>query len=198
MDLVPTGPQSSNSDKTKEPKSKSVSPEERKAKDNGQSKLHSKPLQIEGSKRLPIEGPKTYAPKLDPKKIPEQKQVVPYKPVWPDRGVKRELVHPLGGNTIPIKYSKDIGHNGGIERPTSTEALHSQNNALKAVKQFFHNGEKSSQRSPSEQSYPEDLAWDYQGEGLRNTKPTPPQNVTPDIVSGAKNESILSDPFEEL
>ena len=198
LDLVPMKPQSHSSDETKEPKSKRWTPEEEKVKDNKPSDVPTKPLQIKGNKRLPIEGPKTYAPKSDPKRTPGQKQVVPYKPVWPDRGIKRELVHPLGGNTIPIKYSKDIGRNGGIERPTSTEALKSQNSALKAVKQFFHNGEESPQRSPSEHSHPEDLAWDYQGEGLRNTKPTPPQDVTPDIVSETKNGNILSDPFEKL
>ena len=170
LDLVSMKPQSHSSDEIKEPKSKKWTPEQEKVKDSKPSSVPAKPLQIGGNKRLPIEGPETYAPKSDPKRTPGQKQVVPYKPVWPDRGIKRELVHPLGGNTIPIKYSKDIGRNGGIERPTSTEALKSQNSALKAVKQFFHNGEELPQRSPTEHSHPEDLAWDYQGEGLRNTK----------------------------
>ena len=50
------------------------------------------------------------------KGIQVQKQVVPYKPAWPDKGPNRVLVEPLGGNTIPIKYSKEIGRHGGIKK----------------------------------------------------------------------------------
>ena len=73
-------------------------------------------------RKLPIEGPKEPVMNTSQKGIQVQKQVVPYKPAWPDKGPNRVLVEPLGGNTIPIKYSKEIGRNGGIERPTSTEA----------------------------------------------------------------------------
>ena len=73
-------------------------------------------------RKLPIEGPKEPVTNTSQRGIQVQKQVVPYKPAWPDKGPNRVLVEPLGGNTIPIKYSKEIGRNGGIERPTSTEA----------------------------------------------------------------------------
>ena len=73
-------------------------------------------------RKLPIEGPKEPVTNTSQKGIQVQKQVVPYKPAWPDKGPNRVLVEPLVGNTIPIKYSKEIGRNGGIERPTSTEA----------------------------------------------------------------------------
>ena len=73
-------------------------------------------------RKLPIEGPKKPDTNISQKGIQIQKQVVPYKPVWPDKRPNRVLVEPFGGNTIPIKYSKEIGRNGGIERPTNTEA----------------------------------------------------------------------------
>ena len=57
-------------------------------------------------RKLPIEGPKEPVTNTSQKEIQVQKQVVPYKPAWPDRGPNRVLVEPLGGNTIPIKYSK--------------------------------------------------------------------------------------------
>ena len=73
-------------------------------------------------RKLPIEGPKEPVTNKSQKEIQVQKEVVPYKSAWPDKGPNRVLVELLGGNTIPIKYSKEIGRNGGIERPTSTEA----------------------------------------------------------------------------
>ena len=55
--------------------------------------------------------------------------------------IERVNVKPIGENTIPYQYSKEIGRNGGIERPTSTEARESQDSAIQTAKDFF-NGEK--------------------------------------------------------
>ena len=134
-------------------------------------------------RKLPVEGPKEPVTNISQKGIQVQKQVVPYKPAWPDKGPNRVLVEPLGGNTIPIKYSKEIGRNGGIEGPTSTEARNSQDSAVKTVKQFFHNGSPKSERIPSDHSgSQEELVWDYNDGIGRGNDIQQPKDVTPDVV----------------
>ena len=55
--------------------------------------------------------------------------------------VAKTHVRPIGENSIPIRYSKELGRNGGIERPTSTEARRSQNSALQTAKEFLNGNE---------------------------------------------------------
>ena len=135
------------------------------------------------------------------KGIQVQKQVVPYKPAWPDKGPNRVLVEPLGGNTIPIKYSKDIGRNGGIERPTSTEAQNSQDSAVETVKQFFHNGSPKSERILSDNSgSQEELVWDYNDGIGRENDIQQPKDVTPDVIQETKEKKMrpFGDPLTSL
>ena len=134
LDLVPVAGPGQSPEITRRPRPDLVTPEQAGVGVKTPQNVPNEPLSIEGSGKLPIEGPKVSESETSPTGTRQYKQVVPYQPIWPDRGDKRELIHPLGGNTIPIKYSKEIGRNGGIERPTSTEALDSQNNALEAVK----------------------------------------------------------------
>ena len=94
---------------------------------------------------------------------------------------------PIGGNTIPIKYSKEIGRNGGIERPTSTEARQSQKNAVQAAEDFFGKQENipRKERSTSLNAAPlEELAWDYH-DGTVQVPTTRSKEMTPDVVVGA-------------
>ena len=59
----------------------------------------------------------------------ERKKVSPLALMTPQpqrERVARTHVRPIGENSIPIRYSKELGRNGGIERPTSTEARRSQ------------------------------------------------------------------------
>ena len=132
---------------------------------------------------LPVESPP------DPRK---GKELVLHQPLYKrEEEIKKIHQKPIGGNTIPIKYSKEIGRNGGIERPTSTEARQSQNNAVQAVKEFFNGSgeiprqgvqpESTSNVLPDVQNQ-EDLVWDpYIGgtqeqETKRETeKPLPPR-----------------------
>ena len=69
---------------------------------------------------------------------PEVKSPLPQR-----EGIEKVKVRPIGENTIPVKYSKELGRHGGIERPTSTEARESQNKALQAAKDFFNGGKSS-------------------------------------------------------
>ena len=74
------------------------------------------------------------------KLLPEEK------PLPQREKIKKTYVSPIGGNTIPIKYSKEIGRYGGIERPTSTEARQSQKNAIQAAEHFFGKQENTPQK----------------------------------------------------
>ena len=110
-------------------------------------------------------------------------------------------MEPLGGNTIPIKYSKEIGRNGGIERPTSTEAQNSQDSAVEMVKQFFHNGSPKSERVPSDHSgSQEELVWDYNDGIGRGNDIQQPKDVTPDVVQETKEKEMrpFGDPLASL
>ena len=200
LDLVPVAGPRQSPEITRGPRPELVTPEQAGVGVKTPRNVPNEPLSIEGSGKLSIEGPKVSESETSPAGTRQYKQVVPYQPIWPDRGDKRELIHPLGGNTIPIKYSKEIGRNGGIERPTSTEALDSQNNALEAVKEFFHNEEKSPQKSPIEHSGAEDLAWDYGDAIPRNAEATPPQDVTPDLVNETRGRKgqVSSDPLRKF
>ena len=164
-----------------------------------QTPLRHTPPDVRG--KLPIEGPKEPVTNTSQKGIQVQKQVVPYKPEWPDKGPNRVLVEPLGGNTIPIKYSKEIGRNGGIERPTSTEAGNSQDSAIETVKQSFHNGSPKSERVPSDHSgSQEELVWDYNDGIGRGNDIQQPKDVTPDIVQETKEKEMrhFGDPLASL
>ena len=152
-------------------------------------------------RKLLIEGPKEPVTNTSQKGIQVQKQVVPYKPAWPDKGPNRVLVEPLGGNTIPIKYSKGVGRNGGIERLTSTEAQNSQDSAVETVKQFFHNGSPKSERVPSDHSgSQEELVWDYNDGIGRGNDIQQPKDVTPDVVQETKEKEMrpFGDPLASL
>ena len=110
-------------------------------------------------------------------------------------------MEPLGGNTIPIKYSKEIGRNGGIERPISTEARNSQDSAVETVKQFFHNGSPKSERVPSDHSgSQEELVWDYNDGIGRGNDIQQPKDVTPDVVQETKEKEMrpFGDPLASL
>ena len=106
------------------------------------------------------------------------------KPLPQREKVKKIHVSPIGGNTIPIKYSKEIGRYGGIERPTSTEAKQSQDDAVEAVRKFK---EKQGVTPPKERSISlngapvEELAWDYH-DGTVHVPTTKPKEVIPDVV----------------
>ena len=60
--------------------------------------------------------------------------------------VTRTHVRPIAESSIPIRYSKELGRNGGIERPTSTEARRSQNSALRTAKEFLNGNEYKSKK----------------------------------------------------
>ena len=145
-------------------------------------------------RKLPIERPKEPSLSTVQGGIQVQKQVVPYKPAWPDKGPNRVLIEPLGSNTIPIKYSKEIGRNGGIERPSSTEAHNSQDNAVETEKQFFHNGSPKSERVPSNHTgSQEELVWNY-------NYIQQPKDVTLDVVQETKEREMrpFGDPLASL
>ena len=97
-------------------------------------------------------------------------------------------VSPIGGNAIPIKYSKEIGRYGGIERPTSTEARQSQKNAVQAAENFFGKQENTprKERSMSLNGVPmEELAWDYH-DGTIQVPTTKSEKTAPDVVAGTQ------------
>ena len=62
-----------------------------------------------------------------------------------------------------IHYTKEIGRNGGIERPTSTEARKSQQSAIQTAREFFSSSSTELKRSGKETPIGEpqqDLDWD--------------------------------------
>ena len=77
------------------------------------------------------------SPISDKNKKKEEELLSEEKPLPQREKIKKTYVSPIGGNTIPIKYSKEIGRYGGIERPTSTEARQSQKSAVQAAENFF-------------------------------------------------------------
>ena len=84
--------------------------------------------------------------------------------------VTRTHVRPIGENSIPIRYSKELGRNGGIEQPTSTEARKSQNSALQTAKEFLNGNEYKNKRVGVETPVGEpqqELDWDGLQEPLR-------------------------------
>ena len=84
--------------------------------------------------------------------------------------VTRTHVRPIGENSIPIRYSKELGRNGGIEWPTSTEARKSQNSALQTAKEFLNGNEYKNKRVGVETPVGEpqqELDWDGLQEPLR-------------------------------
>ena len=84
--------------------------------------------------------------------------------------VTRTHVRPIGENSIPIRYSKELGRNGGIERPTSTEARRSQNSALQTAKEFLNGNEYKNKKVGVETPVGEpqqELDWDGLQEPLR-------------------------------
>ena len=106
------------------------------------------------------------------------------KPLPQREKIKKTHVSPIGGNTIPIKYSKEIGRYGGIERPTSTEARQSQKNAVQAAENFFGRQENTpeKERSMSLNGVPvEELAWDYH-DGTIQVPTTKSEKTAPDVV----------------
>ena len=106
------------------------------------------------------------------------------KPLSQREKIRKIHVSPIGGNTIPIKYSKEIGRYGGIERPTSTEARQSQKNTVQAAENFFGKQENAprKERSISLNGVPmEELAWDYH-DGTIQVPTTRAQEMAPDVV----------------
>ena len=86
--------------------------------------------------------------------------------------VTRTHVRPIGENSIPIRYSKELGRNGIIERPTSTEARKSQNSALQAAKEFLNGNKYKSKKVGVETPMGElqqELDWNGLQEPLRET-----------------------------
>ena len=84
--------------------------------------------------------------------------------------VTRTHVRPIGENSIPIRYAKELGRNGGIERPTSTEARKSQNSALQTAKEFLNGNEYKYKKVKVETPVGEpqqELDWDGLQEPLR-------------------------------
>ena len=84
----------------------------------------------------------------------------------------RTHVRPIGENSIPIRYSKELGRNGGIERPTSTEARKSQNSALQTAKEFLNGNEYKNKKVKVETPVGEpqqELDWDGLQEPLRES-----------------------------
>ena len=84
--------------------------------------------------------------------------------------VTRTHVRPIGENSIPIRYSKELGRNGGIERPTSTEARKSQNSALQTAKEFLNGNDYKNKKVEIETPVGEpqqELDWDGLQEPLR-------------------------------
>ena len=62
-----------------------------------------------------------------------------------------------------IQYTKEIGKNGGIERPTSTEARKSQQSAIQTAREFFSSSSTELKKSGKETPIGEpqqDLDWD--------------------------------------
>ena len=110
------------------------------------------------------------------------------KPLPQREKIKKTHVSSIGGNTIPIKYSKEIGRYGGIERPTSTEARQSQKNAVQAAENFFGKQENTPQkeRSTSLNGVPvEELAWDYH-DGSIQVPTTKSEKTALDVVVGTQ------------
>ena len=106
------------------------------------------------------------------------------KPLPQREKITKTHISPIGGNTIPIKYSKEIRRYGGIERLTSTEARQSQNNAVQTAKDFFEKQENVSrkERSISLNGAPmEELDWDYH-DGTVQVPTTKPDEMAPDVV----------------
>ena len=68
-----------------------------------------------------------------------------------------------------IKYTKEIGRNGGIERPTSTEARKSQRSAIQTAREFFNGSSTEPKRSGEETPVggpQQELDWDGFQESL--------------------------------
>ena len=84
--------------------------------------------------------------------------------------IERVNVKPIGENTIPYQYSKEIGRNGGIERPTSTEARESQDSAIQTAKDFF-NGEKVNKAGTPVGEPQRELDWDGLDENIQIKSP---------------------------
>ncbi|MCG8621181.1 MAG: hypothetical protein MJE68_04130, partial [Proteobacteria bacterium] len=94
--------------------------------------------------------------------------------------IERKYVKPIGENTIPFQYSKELGRNGGIERPTSTEARESQDSAIKTTRDFF-NGQKSSPKGEAIETpvgEPQrELTWDALDESIGMEQTIRRQNI---------------------
>ena len=109
----------------------------------------------------------------------ERKKVSPLALMMPQpqrERVTRTYVRPIGENSIPIRYSKELGRNGGIEQPTSTEARRSQNSALQVAKEFLNGNEYKSKKPEIETPVGEpqqELDWDGLQEPLREPHSQP-------------------------
>ena len=116
-----------------------------------------------------------HGPKEDTIEEKERKKVSPPALMTPQpqrERVMRTHVRSIGENSIPIRYSKELGRNGGIERPTSTEARKSQNSALQTAKEFLNGNEYKNKRVGVETPVGEpqqELDWDGLQEPLRET-----------------------------
>ena len=112
------------------------------------------------------------------------------KPLPQREKIRKVHESPIGGNTIPIRYSKEIGRYGGIERPTSTEARQSQDDAVQAVKKFRteQGAIPHKERSVSLNGAPvEELDWDYH-DGTVQVPVTRSKETAPDVVLGIPKE----------
>ena len=93
--------------------------------------------------------------------------------------VTRTHVRSIGENSIPIRYSKELGRNGGIEQPTSTEARKSQNSALQTAKEFLNGNEYKNKRVEIDTPVGEpqqELDWDGLQEPLREPHTQPKES----------------------
>ena len=93
--------------------------------------------------------------------------------------VARTHVRPIGEKSIPIRYSKELGRNGGIERPTSTEARRSQNSALQTAKEFLNGSEHKTKKPEIETPVGEpqqELDWDGLQEPLSEPHTQPKES----------------------
>ena len=112
----------------------------------------------------------------------ERKKVSPPALMTPQpqrEGVAKTHVRPIGEKSIPIRYSKELGRNGGIERPTSTEARRSQNSALQTAKEFLNGSEYKTKKPEIETPVGEpqqELDWDGLQEPLSEPHTQPKES----------------------
>ena len=104
--------------------------------------------------------------------------------------IERVNVKPIGENTIPYQYSKEIGRNGGIERPTSTEARESQDSAIQTAKDFF-NGEKVNKTGTPVGEPQRELDWDGLDENIQIKSPVNERQSDSEKQRGPRTKTTM-------